>query len=203
MTVAVKTIWKSNFSEDKLAYIRQEIEFLLECNHENIIKCYDVFEDDNSVNIVLDLIEGGDLYDFIMNSPDHKITETNCAELFLQMIGAIQYLHDEKDIVHRDIKPENFLMQQEGTSLKVILIDFGFSLKCKEGDFLTDKVGSLQYMAPEQLDDKCRHDRRVDYWALGVVLFNMLTGRQPFSRKDGDDALVENICNGRINFDHA
>ena len=54
--VAVKTIWKSTFSEDKLVYVRQEIEFLLECDHTNIIKCHDVFEDDNCVNIILDLI---------------------------------------------------------------------------------------------------------------------------------------------------
>jgi serine/threonine protein kinase len=200
---AVKTIWKSNFSEDKLTYIRQEIEFLLQVNHENIIKCYDIFEDDHSVNFVLDLIEGGDLYDYIMNMPDHKIPEASCAELFSQMIYAIQYLHEEKDICHRDIKPENFLMKQEGTSLKVILIDFGFALKCPEGEFLKDRVGSLQYMAPEQLEEESLHDRRADYWALGVVLFNMLTGKQPFSRKDGDEALINNIIKGKINFDHA
>jgi len=199
--VAIKTIWKSNFSEDKLTYIQQEVEFLLDCNDDNIIKCYDVFEDDHSVNFVLDLIEGGDLYDFIMNSPEHKIPELTCIELFKQMISAVQYLHNVKNIVHRDIKPENFLMKQEGTTLKVILIDFGFALKCNEGEYLYDKVGSLQYMAPEQLADDSKHDRCVDFWALGVVLFNMLTGKQPFSRRDGDEALIKNIINVKINFD--
>ena len=116
-----------------------------------------------------------------MNSSNHRISEYNSSELFTQMISAIQYLHEDKDIVHRDIKPENFLMQQDGTNLKIILIDFGFATKCKKGDYLSDKVGSLQYMSPEQLEDKCKHDRRVDYWALEVVLFNMLSGRQPFS----------------------
>jgi len=153
--------------------------------------------------MVLDLIEGGDLYDYIMNSPSHRLNETQCAELFLQMISAIQHLHDEMDLVHRDIKPENFLMKHENQSLKIILIDFGFAATCREGEYLSDKVGSLQYMAPEQLEENCQHDRRVDYWALGVVLFNMLCGRQPFSRKNGDDALVQNIIKAQIIFDHA
>lgn len=200
--MAVKTIFKSNFSEDKLTYIRGEIDVLTECDHENIIKCYEIFEDDNNIHFVFDCIDGGDMYDYIMNSPEHKINETSCAELFMQMVSAVQYLHDEKDIVHRDIKPENFLMKQEGSTLKVILIDFGFAMKCKEGEFLYDKVGSLQYMAPEELEDDSKHDRRVDYWALGVVLFNMLSGKQPFSRRDGDEALVNNICDVNINFDN-
>ncbi len=152
---------------------------------------------------MLDCIEGGDLYDYIMNSPDHKIPESTCAELFLQMNRAIQFLHNDLDIVHRDIKPENFLMKQEGTSLKVILIDFGFAGKCLEGEKLLDTVGSLQYMSPEQLEGDFKHDRRVDYWALGVVLFNMLTGKQPFSKKEGDEILVRNITNVKINFDSA
>ena len=142
----------------------------------------------------MELIDGGDLYDFIMNLKDHKVKEETCAELFIQMLSAIQYLHDVKNIVHRDIKHENFLMKQENTTLKVILIDFGFASVCHEREYLTDEVGSLQYMAPELLIDHGEHNQSVDLWALGVVLFNMLTGKQPFSRKKGaggDEELIK------------
>jgi len=193
---AVKTVWKAQFV-DKKKFIQQEIEILMQVEHDNIIKCYQVYEDMNSIHFVFDLIEGGELFDYLINSPGRVIPESRAVDLFNQILDSLQYLHD-KNIVHRDIKPENFLIYHSGNKIKLKLIDFGFATVVKEGEKLTDKVGSLQYIAPEMLSDN-DYDSKIDMWASGVVLYNMLTGKQPFFGK-GDSELINNILNSQVVF---
>lgn len=179
-------MWKAQFL-DKKKFILQEIEICLLLDNDNIIKTYEVFEDNHSVHFVLDLIEGGDLFDFMISSTNHMIPESRAQEFFYQILDSLQYLHS-KNIIHRDIKPENFLIYHEGAKLKIKLIDFGFAAILNEGEKLNEKVGSLQYIAPEILLDK-DYDHKIDMWAAGVVLFNMLSGKQPFFGKTDIDLI--------------
>lgn len=196
---AIKTLEKKHFPEDKLIFLQREIDITTKVNHENVIRCYDVFEDRNYVHFVFDFCEGGDLFEYIISHDDHKLTEMRAAQLFSQMMDALHYLH-QSNIIHRDVKLENFLVMQEENILKIKLIDFGFAVELKENEKSNEKLGSLNYMAPEIHEGK-DYDFKVDVWACGIVLYNMLSGKQPFSGEN-EQILINKIIYDDINFNY-
>jgi serine/threonine protein kinase len=167
--------------------LKNEIEICLGLDNEYVIKCEKVFEDMIAVYFVFDLVDGGDLYNFIQTFNNKKIPEEKVIELFIQILEALFYIHIEKEIVHKDIKPENFLVYTEGSKFKIKLIDFGFAERIEYSDKKLDiEAGSLPYLSPEMLCHKgydCKHDM----FSIGVVLYNMLTGKQPFFGKDDEE----------------
>ena len=167
-----------------MSFLKQEIDILSILDHENVIKCHFIYEDNLSIHFIFDIIKGGDLLEHLMNMPGNRLPENQAQEFFSQILDSLQYIHSQ-NIIHRDIKPENFLIsvsQSSGVRLK--LIDFGFSARCNEGQKLNDPVGSPQYMAPEIIKliqtGEGGYDNKVDIWAAGVVLYNMISVRQPF-----------------------
>ena len=200
--LAIKTIEKDKVEEE--SFLREEIECSLQMQDDNIIKCYEVYEDPKHVYFVMEIIDGGDLFDYIINSPSGRLEERESLYLFKQMVLAVQYMHAE-DFMHRDIKPENFLVyvdKNDSNKLKVKLTDFGFACKVKNNEKKTDKVGSINYVAPEMLDDlneDAPYDNKVDVWALGVCLYNMLSGKQPFADDDPNE-LARMIRNNPVTF---
>jgi serine/threonine protein kinase len=171
-------------------------------NHENIIKCHNIYEDNLSIHFVFDLVKGGDLYGYLMTSEGFRLPENRAQEFFAQILDALQYLH-MNGIVHRDIKPENFLIDITESKVTLKLIDFGFAVKTTEGQRLKEPVGSPQYMAPEIVEivetGNGSYDHKVDIWAAGVVLYNMITGRQPFAGQ-AQGILIKNIMTHEVNF---
>jgi serine/threonine protein kinase len=194
---AIKTVPKKEYDQEKMKHLRAEISVLLSIDHEYIIKCYEVFEDPINIQFVFDLVEGGDLLDYLITTPGNKISESKAVEFFHEIVLALQYLHD-KSIVHRDIKPENFLIYHDKGRIKIKLIDFGFASFLKNGK-LNDLVGSPQYVAPEILNGD-EYDTKVDMWAAGVCLYNMLTGTQPFISNNNEEELRNNILNQEIHY---
>lgn len=167
--------------------LKNEIEICLSLDHENVIKCYKIFEDAIAVYFVFEFIDGGDLYNFIQTFQNKKIPEYRVIELFTQILEALHYIHGEKGIVHKDIKPENFLIYVEGSKLNVKLIDFGFAERLEfANQKLQMEAGSLPYISPEMLQH-VGYDTKSDMFSVGVVLYNMLTGRQPFFGKDEEE----------------
>lgn len=197
---AIKRINKSTIKfKDNII---KEAELNRQLNHPNIIKCYDIYEDESTISFVLELGEGGDLFDFIINSPNKSIPLDLAIDLIEQMLETISFLHNNKRIVHRDLKPENFMISINANNTPFIkLIDFGFATNIPEGknNLLSDWVGTPAYAAPELIlhDD---YDEKVDMWAIGVIMFNMLTGLEPFQGKTKSD-LYEEIRFKKIKFD--
>ena len=186
---AIKTVWKSSLPD--LDFLRKEIEILMDLDNKYIVKCFEVYEDITCVHFVMELLKGGELFDFIINSSAGRLDPNISMSLFMQMIDAVHYIHAE-GFMHRDIKPENFLIQTVEGKPEIKLIDFGFAVDFKQGQKLTDKVGSINYVAPEMMIDEGEYDQKVDIWAIGICLYNMIAGKQPFS-DDDMEILTEKI----------
>ena len=164
--------------------IIKEAEFAKKLNHKNIIKYYGVFEDLKYISFIMELGEGGDLFDFIVNSPIGHLPLDITIELTEQILSILVYLHYEIKIIHRDLKPENFLITiDDNNNIQIKLIDFGMSTFYVQGKKLYEYLGTPNYAAPEiVLEDG--YNEKVDIWAMGVILFNMLTGFEPFKGKN-------------------
>ena len=198
--VAVKSIWKSQFSSEQLLYIKDEIETLLTHeNQQNIIKCHSVFEDKNCIHFVFDLVHGGDLFDFIFPDPKlpHKLDEWKAAFVIDKVLRSIAALH-EQNIVHRDIKPENYLIEVKDNDVIIKLIDFGFAKRVSLTERMRDIVGSPSYMSPQVYEGN--YNRKCDVWAAGIILYSMLVGFMPFRGKTPEE-LRDKVIEGEASFD--
>ena len=178
---AVKVLSKKKMSEEDKAGMETEIEILKSLDHPNIVKLVDVFEDERHWCLVMELMQGGELFDQILEN-DH-FSEIEAREATKAMVDAIEYCHD-KGICHRDIKPENLLLRskEEGiTSLKVA--DFGLARLLEEDSLASTTCGTPGYVAPEVLMQK-PYGKACDYWSIGVVTFILLSGTPPFYEED-------------------
>ena len=198
---AIKRIKKDKIKLLKL--FRLEAEISLQLRHENIITYYEVYEDSHYISYVMDLAEGGDLFSFISDCPLHHLPSDIVIELLIQILTVVDYLHSVKGIVHRDIKPQNFLIKINKKNKPLIkLIDFGFATYIpKNNEKLKELLGTTEYAAPEILQG-AGYMEKVDEWSIGVMLFNMLTGLEPFLGETDsqikDSVLYNNIQFNRI-----
>ena len=193
---AIKTVWKADIKQNEC--FKKEIDISLELNHESIIKCFDIYEDNSTIHLVLERITGGDLFDHIIHSEGRKLNEDETMDLLSQMLDGLHYLHDEIGIVHRDIKPENFLLNNDGIRNKIKLIDFGFATYCKNGETMNEQLGTPQYSAPEIYEEK-PYTNKIDMWSIGVVLYNMVKGIQPFINGK-IDKIKDQVLHKEINY---
>ena len=192
---AIKTVWKSDVEQN--TFFKKEIEISLTLNHPSIVKCNTIYEDANTIHFVLQLIDGGDLFDHIIHSPNRKLNDNEAMDILEQILQALHYLHDEMGIVHRDIKPENFLMYNDKGRNKIKLIDFGFATYAKNLEFMTEQIGTPNYSAPEIFEDK-PYTNKVDIWSAGIVLYNMINGMQPFS--SNEKTLMDQVLHREIDY---
>lgn len=190
-TVAIKTI-NLNLSKQELAGFEErfyrEAKSAGRLNHPNIITIYDVGETDGIAYIAMEYLEGESLRDMLDSGV--VLPAETIAELVSRIAGALDYAH-RHHIVHRDIKPANIMVT---ASRDVKIMDFGIAqIPTGSRTQLGTVLGSPKYMAPEQVAGKAT-DSRTDIFALGVVLYEMLTGKPPF---DGDNlsAIMYRILN--------
>ena len=196
---AIKSIWKNDVSKN--LFFKREVNITLDLINDNIIKCYEIYEDNNSLHFVLELCQGGDLFDHIIHSPNQKLSEEESMDILQQVLKSLIYLHEELGVIHRDIKPENFLIKNENGRNIIKLTDFGFSdyiTKENKGIF-KEQIGTPQYAAPEIYEGK-EYNNKVDLWSLGVVLYNMINGTQPFSGNNKTDSVMNEVLHKKINF---
>ena len=189
---AVKTLLITpKFDLDKLL---EEANILKNLDHPNIIKIYEIITDYRSVNIVMELCTGGELFDRIKKAK--KFSETIAANYIADIVSAIKYCH-EAHIVHRDLKPENLLFESENLDAKIKIIDFGTSQYFVPREKLNRFIGSAYYVAPEVIDKN--YDEKCDVWSIGVILYIMLCGFPPFNGKSDSD-IFKQIKESEVSF---
>ncbi len=178
--VAIKALKPSIAIDSQFAErFQREARFMASLQHENIIHVHDFVIDTDSMYIVMEYVRGIDLYDLLDKTPQLPV---ECAAIIaLQVARALDYAHF-RGIIHRDIKPANIMISHQG---EVKLMDFGIARDDTLSD-LTETgtgLGTPSYMSPEQiLGDKL--DFRSDIFSLGIVLYQMITGRKPFVEDD-------------------
>ena len=192
---AIKAIDKRNKVNIKeMPYFIREIEIMYRVHHPNVVKLFGHFEDNNYCYFIMEYIPGGNIYSLVQRLK--PVTLQGIASIMKEVISAVYFLHHmNPKIVHRDIKPENVLLDQSNHAK---LTDFGWS-NYMEGDIKRTTVcGTPVYLAPEIINNM-GHDEHVDIWCIGVLLFELMVGRPPFSGET-EQSVRYNILKMRINW---
>jgi tRNA A-37 threonylcarbamoyl transferase component Bud32 len=157
---------------------RREARIMMDFKHDHIVQVYDHFKEGSSYYIAEEFVDGVSLEQLIKR--ERYLSNEAAALIFYEVCKGLQYAH-EKGVIHRDMKPGNILISNQG---EVKLVDFGIatSLEHSEEGLTRDgmTLGTPSYIPPEQIDNAKTVDRRADIYSLGVVLYEMLTGKTPF-----------------------
>lgn len=196
---AVKVISKKSETLREKSKFISEVEILARLNHPNIIRIYEMFEDEKKYYVVSELCTGGELFDFI--TQQGHLSEDMAAEIMRQLLSAVAYCH-ESHIVHRDLKPENLLLDSppvEDHSCTIKLIDFGTSCLYTDNHHMRQRLGTAYYIAPEVLE--MDYNEKCDVWSCGVIMFILLCGFPPFTGKT-DEEILRKVKLGKFSFAH-
>ena len=195
---ALKAIDKKKIlinDEDKQQFIR-EVEIMYKVHHPNVVKLFGHFEDNTYCYLLMEYVQGGELFAYIPQNGKPKISTQQIASIIRDVISAIYFMHHmNPPIMHRDIKPENILVT---TNMQAKLSDFGWSNYIQPGDKRNSICGTPIYLAPEMINGT-GHDEKVDIWSIGVLLFELLTGDQAWAG-DNVETVKYNICNLKISW---
>src|SRR5579859_277617 len=174
--VAIKILKTKDGEDDFVKRLEREAATIAHLSHPHIVKLFDYGQENGITYLVTELIRGGSLANLIRKGP---LFPSEANRILQQLASALDHAHQE-GIIHRDLKPHNILMDLNGNAL---LTDFGLARLVQTTTILTQSgmiIGTPAYMAPEQWTGGII-DARTDVYALGVILFEMLTGRIPFS----------------------
>jgi len=203
--VAIKIIDKKKVQNAKQRWrIQNEIDLHKKCVHPNIVKFIEPYESDLDICLVMELCEGGELFNRIVNKGCFSEKEAN--RISKQILSAVQSMHS-MGIVHRDIKPENLLCTNKNDDTDVKLADFGLAKQLEPNGRSLLKAslsGTTAYCAPERLNQD-QESKAVDMWSVGCILYFLLFGVPPFySEKEDDeeneDEIYKCVMKGEIRF---
>ena len=178
--VAIKIIKKKKAKPSDMELVRTEIDIMKLCHHPNVVRLLDHFENAEYIFIVMEYIRGGRLTDY-MKEKKFNFTEKRVAELIYEIALGVKYLH-KYGIIHRDLKPDNIMIDNTGY-LKVI--DFGIAIDITGKDYAWSSIGTFHYMAPEVIKGN-NYNSSVDYWSVGVIIYEMLYGRLQFGQGENN-----------------
>ncbi|KAJ1416152.1 Serine/threonine-protein kinase, active site [Sesbania bispinosa] len=180
---------------DDLEDISREVQIMHHLTgHLNIVELKAAYEDRHSVNLIMELCAGGELFDRIISKGHYS--ERAAANLCRQIVTVVHNCHT-MGVMHRDLKPENFLFLSKDENSPLKATDFGLSVFFKPGDVFKDLVGSAYYVAPEVL--RRSYGPEADIWSAGVILYILLSGVPPFWAEK-EQGIFDAILRGHIDF---
>ncbi|XP_041966710.1 death-associated protein kinase 2 isoform X2 [Alosa sapidissima] len=157
--------------------IEREVTILQQIQHPNIITLHDIYENRTDVVLILELVSGGELFDFLAQK--ESLSEEEATEFIKQILDGIQYLHS-RNIVHFDLKPENIMLLNNKVPLpRIKLIDFGLAHKIEDGVEFKNIFGTPEFVAPEIVNYEPL-GLEADMWSIGVITYILLSGASPF-----------------------
>lgn len=188
---ALKILKKSEVIRLKqVQHVNSEKDILLRISHPFIVNLYTTFQDATRLYMVMEFVHGGELFSYLRKTGR---LETPASRFYAcEIIAALQYLHS-MDVVYRDLKPENILVDGEG---HVKITDFGFAKIVEDRTWTV--CGTPEYLAPEVIQSK-GHGKSVDWWALGILIFEMLVGHPPFY-DENPFGIYQKVLAGKIVF---
>mmetsp|Transcript_26665 Transcript_26665/g.48000 ORF Transcript_26665/g.48000 Transcript_26665/m.48000 type:complete len:740 (-) Transcript_26665:25-2244(-) len=161
--------------------LRHEVEIFKSLQHPSITKYYTSFVEDGCLYIVMELVEGLSMADFInsLREKQQKLVEGKIWRLFIELVAALRYLHVDKKVIHRDMSPSNIMVTRD---LHIKIADFGLakSRGTQSSGVMNTFVGTISYSCPEIVQSKPYNDK-ADIWSLGVVMYELITLKQPFA----------------------
>lgn len=191
--VALKMVRRADLENDELlARFRAEAEVVASLHHPQIVQVYDYGEHDGAPYLALELIEGGSLAERLDGSPWNP---RRAAALIEEVARAVHFAH-ERGVVHRDLKPNNLLISGDGEPLQLKIADFGLAKVFRDDSVSHTQTGALlgtpSYMAPEQAYGRASAvGPAADVYALGAILYELLSGRPPYRGETAIDALQQ------------
>ena len=194
LVCAVKIIDKAKVED--MQDIEREIDIMGQIDHPNVIKLYEIHDEAKKMNLVMELVTGGELFDRIVELGNY--TEKDAAKVMSTLCNALDYLHERK-IVHRDLKPENILLADSSPDADIKVADFGLARLISGKDMMKTACGTPGYVAPEVLQNKGYSSGAVDLWSAGVILYILLCGFPPFYEEELP-ALFDQILKARYDF---
>ena len=195
--VAIKIMNKKKMDTSDIELMRTEIEILKICQHPNIIRLYDIFENIDYIYIIMEYCPGGDLFSYL-EKRKFQLPEVRTAIIMNKMCEAVFYFQSYFGVIHRDLKPENVLMTSSGDDGDIRILDFGLSKISTPNEQCTEPYGTLTYCAPEIILDE-PYNKEVDMWSLGVMTYLMISGRLPFNAED-ENKIARQIAFGEPDF---
>ena len=197
MPVAIKILSKKLMDKSNMELAKIEIDILRIAQHPNIIKLYDVFENEHFIYIIMEKCNGGDLLSYFERY-EYKLPETKVCEIIYKLAMALYYLHSY-GIIHRDLKLDNILMTDLSDKADIRLVDFGVSKIIGDDEKCTEPYDTLTFVAPEIIERK-PYDKSVDLWSLGIIEYVLLCGYLPFDDKYSVE-IARKIINNPVNYD--
>jgi len=179
----------------KDAQVMNEVAILQSLKHKHVVSLLDFYEEPTQFCLVMELMEGGDVFDRIVERTHY--TELDARSLVRSLLHAVEYIHD-RGVAHRDLKPQNLLLLTKDNDTFVKVGDFGFAKRVHTPQSLITRCGTPTYVAPEILKNH-PHDESADMWSLGVITYVILVGYPPFMEED-QRTLFRKIRNGEYHF---
>lgn len=191
--VALKVLFKAPMVAAKCVHnLRREVEIQSRLKHPNIVQLYGYFDDAKSVYLILQYINGGEVYKHVKrNYIEGRVDEWLCRTIVHDVLSALTHMH-ARHVYHRDIKAENLLLCSQENSygdqtVRVCLGDFGWAVHAPPPNTTRFTMcGTPEYLSPEMLSGQ-GHERHVDLWSTGVLMFELLTGTTPFVLYDEEE----------------